>query len=175
MRDEENDSEDEKNLEESELEEDPEENEYEPFENGYYVSGHNILGFHYNFSGSFALFEFDCVSNERLDYLPFDCNYIGQIDENVVYGASYKYEVILNGHTVKFSNENLDYSVKNGRIIIQGMIDGNKENYNQKKFEDLVKKHGFSWYLQKQYEEYRMKYWAQLRLKEFIPEKMKLV
>ena len=169
------DDEDEGKYEVSDFEEDPNEEGYEPYEDGYYISGHNLLGFYTNFSGSFALFEFDCVSNERLDYLPFDCNYIGQIDKSIIYGAFFKYEVILNGHNVKFSNENFDYSIKNGRIIIQGMIDGNKENYNKEKYEELARKQKLDFFIDAKSEDSIMDNWAELRLKEFIPKTMKLV
>ena len=167
--------EDEEKLEVSYFEEDQNEEGYEPYEEGYYISSHNLLGFYTYFSGSFALFEFDCVSNERLDYLPFDCNDIGQIDKNIIYGASFKYEIILNGHKVKFSNENLDYSVKNGKIIVQGMIDGNIENYDIEKYEELARKQKLDFFIDAKSEDSRMDNWAELRLKEFIPKTMKLV
>ena len=159
----------------SELEEDPNEEGYEPYEKGFYISSHKILGFFPDFDGYFALYEFDCVSNERLDYLPFDCNYIGIIEKSVVYGESYKYEVILNGHNVKFSNENLDYSVKNGRIVIQGMIDGCKENYDKKKYVELALKQKQYTFIEEKDEDTRMNNWAKLRRQEVIPKTMKIV
>lgn len=173
--DENNEDEDGEKLEESDFQEDPNEEGYEQYKGGYYLSGHNVMGFYTMFTGTFALFEFDCVSNERLDYLPFYCNDIGEIDKSVVYGASYKYEVILNGHSVKFSNENFDYSVKNGRIIVQGMIDGNKDNYDNKKYEELCIKQDRGWWMDEKSENYRLKNWAELRLQEFLPKTMKLV
>ena len=163
------------NIEVSYFEEDPNEEGYEPYEGGYYLSSHNLLEFYTNFSGSFALFEFDCVSNERLDYLQFDCSSIGSVDKKIVHGASYKYEVILNGHNVKFSIENLNYSVKNGRIIFQGMIDGNEENYDKKKYDELARKHKLESYINYEEEDARMERWAELRYKECIPKTMKLV
>ena len=163
------------NIEVSYFEEDPNEEGYEPYEGGYYLSSHNLLEFYTNFSGSFALFEFDCVSNERLDYLQFDCSSIGSVDIKIVHGASYKYEVILNGHNVKFSIENLNYSVKNGRIIFQGMIDGNEENYDKKKYDELARKHKLESYINYEEEDARMERWAELRYKECIPNTMKLV
>ena len=159
----------------SELEEDPNEEGYEPYEKGFYISSHKILGFFPDFDGYFALYEFDCVSNERLDYLPFDCNYIGIIEKSVVYGESYKYEVILNGHNVKFSNENLDYSIKNGRIVIQGMIDGCKENYDKKKYVELALKQKQYTFIDEKDEDTRMNNWAKLRRQEVIPKTMKIV
>lgn len=162
------------NFEESEFEVDLNKEGYKLYDKGYYISGHNILKFKTMFSGVFALFEFDCVSNERLSYLPFDCNYIGGIDKYLIYGAAFKYEVILNGHSVKFSNEN-DYSIKNGKIIIQGVIDGNKENFCQEQFEELAKKYKLEWYLDEKSEEFVMQYWLELRFKEMIPKTMKLI
>ena len=66
---------------------------------------------------------------------------LGGIDNEVVSGASYKYEIIVNGHKIKFPNENLKYSVNNGKIVLQGFIDGNKDNFDEKKFEQLAKKY----------------------------------
>ena len=62
-----------------------------------------------------------------MNYFQFNCNQLGGVDKNVIYGASYKYEIILNGHSIKFSNPDLEYSVENGKIILEGYIDGNKD------------------------------------------------
>ncbi len=160
--------------EESEFEVELNEEGYKLYDKGDYISGHNILKFNTMFSGVFALFEFDCVSNERLSYLPFNCNYIGGIQKDLIYGAAFKYEVILNGHCVKFSNEN-DYSIKNGKIIIQGVIDGNKENFNQEEYEKLAKKYNHEWFLDEESETFIMEYWLELRFNELVPKTMKLI
>ena len=126
------------------------------------------------FDEVWGFYEFDCVSNEKLDYFQFNCDKLGGVDDNVVYGASYKYEIILNGHKIKFPNENLKYSVNNGKIILQGFIDGNKDNFDEKKYEQLAKKYDREWYLDEKDEQYKIKKWTELRLNQFLPQTMKL-
>ena len=166
------------NEEESVSEEDPNEEINEEgidmFKGGYYLSSHHYMEFYLMFDELWGFYEFDCVSNEKLDYFQLNCDSLGGVDTNVVYGASYKYEIILNGHKIKFPNENLKYSVNNGKIILQGFIDGNKDNFDEKKFEQLAKKYGREWYLDENDEEYKIKHWAELRLNQFLPQTMKL-
>ena len=164
--------------EESVSEEDPNEEinkeGIDMFESGYYLSSHNCMDFYLMFKEIWGFYEFDCVSNEKLDYFQFNCDKLGGIDNYVVSGASYKYEIILNGHKIKFPNENLKYSVNNGKIVLQGFIDGNKDNFDEKKFEQLAKKYDREWYLDESDEKYRIKHWTELRLNQFLPQTMKL-
>ena len=81
----------------------------------------------------------------------------------------------MNGHTIKFLNQDFKYSVKDDKIILEGYIDGNKDNFDEKKFVELAKKYNGEGYLEEKSMENKVKYWAELRLNEFIPEKMKLV
>ena len=174
----EDEDEEDNNEEESVSEEDPNEEINEEgidmFESGYYLSSHNCMDFYLMFKEIWGFYEFDCVSNEKLDYFQFNCDKLGGIDNEVVSGASYKYEIILNGHKIKFPNENLKCSVNNGKIVLQGFIDGNKDNFDEKKFEQLAKKYDREWYLDESDEKYRIKYWTELRLNQFLPQTMKL-
>jgi len=146
------------------------------FDDGYYLSGHNKMGFYITTRDILSIYEFECESNENLDYFQLKCDSFGDIDEKTIYGGSYKYEIILNGHFIKFSNPDFKYSVKNGKIILEGFVDGNKDNFDEKKLLKLAKKFGREWYLRFLNSlESKMKYWVELRLLEFIPEKMKLV
>ena len=147
----------------------------EMYDNGYYLSDENKIGFYVMTNEIWAIYEFDCESNEKLDYFQLNCNSFGDIDEKTIYGGSYKYEIILNGHSIKFSNPDFKYSVKNGKIILEGFIDGNEDNFDEKKFAELAKKYNREWYIDEESPKYKMKNWAELRLNEFIPEKMKLV
>ena len=147
----------------------------EMYDNGYYLSDENKIGFYVMTNEIFAIYEFECESNEKLDYFQLNCNSFGGVDKNTIYGSSYKYEIILNGHSIKFSNPDFKYSAKNGKIILEGFIDGNEDNFDEKKFAELAKKYKREWYIDEESPKYKMKYWAILRLNEFIPEKMKLV
>ena len=148
---------------------------YDDGQNGYYLSGNNKFGFYIMSKEVWALYEFECESNENLDYFQLNCDSFGDIEENIIYGGSYKYEIILNGHSIKFSNPDFKYSVKNDKIILEGYIDGNKDNFDEKKFIELAKKYDREWLLDEKSLEDKMKYWAELRLNEFLPPKMKLV
>ena len=69
----------------------------------------------------------------------------------------------------------MEYSVKNGRIVIQGMIDGCKENYDKKKYVELALKQKQYSFIDEKDEDTRMNNWAKLRRQEVIPKTMKLV
>ena len=146
----------------------------EMFEDGYYISSNNLIGFYIMFSGIWGLYEFDCESNEKLDYFQLNCNNLGEVDLNIIYGASYKYEIILNGHKIQFINENIKYSVKNGKIVLEGFIDRNEENFDEEKYVQLAEKYNREDLLDEQEEDRKMEYWADLRLNQFLPAKMKL-
>ena len=85
----------------------------------------------------------------------------------------------MNGHSIKFSNPDLEYTAENGKIILEGYIDGNKDNFDEKKLVELAKKYDKESYINEDYKNYNVEgklyFWADLRLKEFLPEKMKLV
>lgn len=144
------------------------------YDDGYYISSDNLIGFYIMFRGIWGLYEFDCESNEKLDYFQLNCNNLGEVDLNIIYGASYKYEIILNGHKIQFANENIKYSVKNGKIVLEGFIDGNKENFDEEKYAQLAEKYNREDFLDEEEEDRKMEYWAKLRLNQFLPEKMKL-
>ena len=160
--------------EEEKEEENVNEEEIEMYNNGYYVSNHNAIEFDLMTNEIWALYEFECESNENLDYFQLNCDSFGNIDKKTIYGGSYKYEIILNGHSIKFSNPDFKYSVKDDKIILEGFVDGNEENYDEKKFIELAKKYNREWYIDEKSFEDKMKYWAELRLNEFIPPTMKL-
>ena len=109
-----------------------------------------------------------------MNYFQFNCNQLGGVDKNVIYGASYKYEIILNGHKIKFPNEDIKCTVNNGKIILQGFIDGNKDNFDEKKYAKLAHKYGREWYLEESYGNDKIQNWAELRLNQFLPQKMEL-
>ena len=145
------------------------------YDNGYYLSDENKIGFYVMSDEIWAIYEFDCESNEKLDYFQLNCNSFGGVDEYTIYGSSYKYEIILNSHSIKFSNPDFKYSVINGKSILEGFVDGNEDNFDEKKFAELAKKYNREQYIDEESQKYKMKHWAELRLNEFIPEKMKLV
>ena len=63
---------------------------------------------------------------------------------------------------------------KNGKIILEGMIDGNKNNFNQEKFEELAKLYGKSSYINEEDEETKMYYWMELKFNDAIPEYLEI-
>ena len=60
-------------------------NEDEKIVDGYYVSDKKFLGFFYTFKGNFGLYEFECESNDSLDYFRLNCNDLGDINEHLTY------------------------------------------------------------------------------------------
>ena len=170
----EGDNNDEESVSEEEPNEEINEEDIDMFENGYYLSSHKYMEFYLMFAGVWGFYEFDCVSNDKLNYFQFNCNQLGGVDKNVIYGASYKYEIILNGHKIKFPNENIKYTVNNGKIVLQGFINGNKDNFDEKKYAQLAHKYGREWYLEESYGNDKIQNWAELRLNQFLPQKMEL-
>ena len=167
--------------EEDNIDEPEEENEegLELFKNGYYVSNHNTKGFREIFDGFFAVYEFDCVSNEKLDYFALNCfdPGLGFIAYQIIYGASYKYEIILNGNKIDFpNNKDFKYTIINDKILLEGTIDGNEDNFEEDKYRELCKKNNKRWWLSNDMEKNEMvSYWPNVRLFEFLPQKMILV
>ena len=150
-----------------------EDDENEVFD-GYYVSDKKHLGFYYCFKADFGLFEFDCESNDEVDYFRLNCNNLGDITDHLAYGSSYKYEIILNGNKINFMDEDFKYKIENDKIILKGIIDGSKDNFNKNIFTELAKKYNNERDLQSDEEEFILNLWAEMRLKQFVPEKMKL-
>ena len=163
---------DNENDDEDEDEENDEDNNGKKIVSGYYLSKKKMIGFYYYFHGIFGIYEFDCESNEDLDYFALNCISLGDIDQCYTYGVTYKYEIILNGNNLEFCNGK-KYEIKNDKIIMEGMIDGNKENFDNDKFEELAKKYERD-NLELDDEEYRLSHWLELRLLDFLPEKMQL-
>jgi hypothetical protein len=104
--------------------------EEEKVVDGYYVSDKKFLGFFYCFRGAVGLYEFECESNDDMDYFRLNCNDLGNIMKRLTYGSSYKYEIILNGNKIKFLDKDFKYKIENDKIILKGIIDGNKDNYD---------------------------------------------
>ena len=150
-----------------------EDDENEVFD-GYFVSDKKHLGFYYCFKADFGLFEFDCESNDEVDYFRLNCNNLGDISDHLAYGSSYKYEIILNGNKINFMDEDFKYKIENDKIILKGIIDGSKDNFNKNIFAELAKKYNNERILQSDEEEFILHHWAEMRLKQFVPEKMKL-
>ena len=109
-----------------------------------------------------------------MDYFRLNCNNLGCIADHLAYGSSYKYEIILNGNKINFMDEDFKYKIENDKIILKGIIDGSKDNFNKNIFTELAKKYNNERDLQSDEEEFILNLWAEMRLKQFIPEKMKL-
>ena len=109
-----------------------------------------------------------------MDYFRLNCNNLGDINEHLTYGSSYKYEIVLNGNKIKFLDNGFKYKIENDKIILKGIIDGSKDNFNKNIFTELAKKYNNERDLQSDEEEFILNLWAEMRLKQFIPEKMKL-
>jgi len=148
--------------------------EEEKVVDGYYVSDKKFLGFFYCFRGTFGLYEFECESNDGMDYFRLNCNDLGNIMKRLTYGSSYKYEIILNGNKIKFLDEDFKYKIENDKIILKGIIDGNKDNYNEEKFVQLAKKNDRENVIGSDDDEFNLEHWTEFRFKEFVPDKMKL-
>ena len=160
--------------EKKKLDEDVEEDENNKVVDGYFVSDKKNLEFYYCFKADFGLFEFDCESNDELDYFRLNCNDLGEINEHIAYGSSYKYEIILNGNKIKFMDEDFKYKIENDKIILKGIVDGSKDNFNQNLFVELAKKNDNERIIQSDDEEFKLHHWIEMRFKQFVPENMKL-
>lgn len=147
---------------------------------GYYISDDRNIGFYYGFKGMFGLFEFDCESNEDFDYFKLNLNSFG-IDilspDTTNDGSYYKYEIFLNGNSIKFSHYGYSYSIKNDKIIFDGYFKGNKDNISKEYYNLLADRFGREEEMdfQRVNEEEKLRNWKKLRLLECIPETMKLV
>ena len=137
---------------------------------GYYCSKEEYMGQGFAFKGTIALFEFDCYGvyfyNQNYQ---INCYSFGCFRFEPIYGASFRYELILN-EKVKFPHRDFNLMAKDGKIILEGMIDGNKDNFNQEKFEELAKLYDRNSYINEKDEEDKMQYWMELKLMDTIPE-----
>ena len=72
---------------------------------GKYISNDHKLEFNHQLGGNVALHDLDCESNENLNYFQTDYSSFMQ-GLYFEYGSSFKYEIILNGNSVNFSDKN---------------------------------------------------------------------
>jgi len=151
--------------------ENPENNDENKY--GYYISSSDELDFHYNFYETFALFELDCESNESVDFFKLDCSEFisGQYFK---YGSSFKYEIILNGNKIKFSNDGFKYKINNDKITFEGYLDHNRDNYNEEEYIKMKKKENEDFDINDKSMDRRFYEWEYLRKDELIPFKMYL-
>jgi len=141
---------------------------------GDYISNNRNLKFNYQYSGIFQIFELDCESNENLKDFQLDCSsFVTPL--SFKYKSSFKYEIILNGNSVTFSNKYFQYKIINDKIIIKGYLDACEDNYNIQKYLEMAKrsKHK-NYYMKISKEEWPEKYMS-LRKEELIPDKMNLI
>ena len=139
---------------------------------GFYCSENNLIKYEYSFTNNLALFEFDCVSNENLDNLQINCNEIGHIDKVDSFGSSFRYEINLNGNKASFPKKDFNKFEKDGKIILEGMLDGNKQNFNKEKFNELSDLYGY--YIGDHDERVKMEMYNRMIYQDSIPETMKL-
>ena len=111
-------------------------------------------------------------SNENLDYFRINCDYIGEIGEIKLYGSSFRYEINLNGNKVTFPKKDFNKFEKDGKIILEGMLDGNKQNFNKEKFNELSDLYGY--YIGDHDERVKMEMYNRMIYQDSIPETMKL-
>ena len=162
------------NEDDSQQEEEEEEEEEQEGIKGYYCSEKKLMKYKYSFTDNFALFEFDCESNENLDYFRINCDYIGEIGEIKLYGSSFRYEINLNGNKVTFPKKDFNKFEKDGKIILEGMLDGNRENLNKEKFTELAELYNLESKECGDDERYDLINWNEMIYKDSIPETMKL-
>lgn len=102
------------------------------------------------------------------DFL-IDYNINRYIEFYLEYGSSFRYEINLNGNSVKFSEPNFSYSIKDGKIIFEGYIDWGRDNYSESKLIELSKKEDPSFRLADLPKSSRIKEWIRLRKRMLIP------
>ena len=136
---------------------------------GYYVSNLNEFELNYGYKGTFEVYEFDCESTGTRDSLDLNYNYLLEFHLDI--GSSFKYEIILNGNKIKFSNSDFQYKINKDKIIFDGYLD----EYDEQKYIALKKKKDPDFDINEDSENYRYWDWKSLRLKELIPDNMKIV
>ena len=138
---------------------------------GYYCFEGFLMEYHYIFKGIVGLYELDCESNDEMLVFQLNCNSLGFIKNSLIYGSPYRYEIILNGNKLQFFKKNFNYSEINGKIILEGKIDGNEENFDEELFNEIAKSKDKDSLIQLSKDE-KIKYWPEFRLKAFIPDFM---
>ena len=137
---------------------------------GYYTSDEYQHEFCHTFRKTFSICELDCESNENVNYFLLNfTNYISGL--NFDFGSSFYYEIILNGNSIKFSNKNFKYQIKNDKIIFDGYLD----DYDEQKYIEIAKKtDNPNDYLEKSNEDKCIE-WKFMRKDDLIPYKLELI
>lgn len=136
---------------------------------GYYVSNLDELKLNYRYDGIFGVYEFDCESTGTRDDLRLNYNFY--LNFHLDIGSSFKYEIILNGNKINFSNSDFQYKINNDKIIIDGYLD----EYDEQKYIALKKKKDPDFDINEDDENYRYWDWKEMRENELIPNYMKIV
>ena len=136
---------------------------------GYYVSTLNEFELNYRYNGTFGVYEFDCESTGITDYFNLDYNYLLEFQLDI--GSSFKYEIILNGNKIQFSNSDFQYKINKDKIIFDGYLD----EYDEQKYIALKKKKDPDFDINEDNENYRYWDWKSERKDELIPDYMKIV
>ena len=141
---------------------------------GDYISNTLNLKFNYKYNGIFQLFELDCESNENLKDFQLDCSsFVTPL--YFKYKSSFKYEIILNGNSIKFSNKYFQYKIINDKIIFKGYLDACEDNYNFQKYLEMAKRSNDKDYYMNVSKEERPQKYMWLRKEDLIPDKMNLI
>ena len=136
---------------------------------GDYTSNALKLNFDYDYGGIFQLFELDCESNENLKDFQIDCScFVTPL--YFKYKSSFKYEIILNGNSIKFSNKYFQYKIINDKIIIKGYLDACEDNYVE-----MAKRNKYKEYYIQASKEEKLERYSSLRKEDLIPDKMILI
>ena len=136
---------------------------------GDYTSNTRKLKFDYRYSGIFQLFELDCESNENLKDFQLNCSsFVTPL--YFKYKSSFKYEIILNGNSIKFSNKYFQYKIINDKIIIKGYLDACEDNYVE-----MAKRNKYKEYYIQASKEEKLERYSSLRKEDLIPDKMILI
>ena len=115
------------------------------------------------------MYEFDCESTGITDYFNLDYNYLLEFQLDI--GSSFKYEIILNGNKIQFSNSDFQYKINKDKIIFDGYLD----EYDEQKYIALKKKKDPDFDINEDNENYRYWDWKSERKDELIPDYMKIV
>ena len=62
-----------------------------------------------------------------------------------LYGSSFRYEINLNGNKVTFPKKDFNKFEKDGKIILEGKLDGSTENFSKEKFAELAELYKLGW------------------------------
>ena len=137
---------------------------------GYFISDEYQHKFEHSFRNTFSICELDCESNENINYFLLDfTNFISGL--NFDFGSSFSYEILLNGNSIKFSDKNFKYQIKNDKIIFDGYLD----DYDEQKYIEIAKKTDKPKYYLELSNEDRRSEWKYMRKDDLIPYKMELI